>query len=581
MSSSQLVLAYSFCQPQPRDQLEIRARHASSHLSGLFRAELRMVAAGDGRSGLIAWTPTDTAVGWKAVVTDDSRATVWLHVPSAAGLRESWATEDGLADQLLGGGLRAGDLAAPFGLLRWSAGQLDIANDVLGLVRLFQMEFDNARIWTTRPGLAHVFMGVEPTTNDLAWTGMASVGWALNGMTQLGHGRQLPPASRITVTADGTRTSIGDGFAQWFTDARRTVVTPDDNVRDMRALLHTSRFWRDEPVADLSGGKDSRAVAAVGLTSGAVRHVRTVATDHGEVDTAQRLVALVGGSVRHTIIRPAGSRTVPATAFLERLLARHRAWEGRYLATSAFNAPLFTGFRTEQSARLNGLGGEFVAGAFFASGHWSERLSGAGPQKALDRLAATAGGGLGVSDDAVAATIAGLQWLVPFASDIEAPSALAVLDLCYMLERMPYWSNTYATGSTLAPLLAASLLTVGAQHVGAAAPDGQVHLSIIRAAIPSWAEVPFYKPTRAGRAVPFIWETTEWAAVKSYLGKRLDRSMHHDPDAVRDALRAGDDLTGGKKQEFLFHRLLWELTFLEYVEELRRDAAGTARELTR
>ena len=69
--------------------------------------------------------------------------------------------------------------------------------------------------------------------------------------------------------------------------------------------------------------------------------------------------------------------------------------------------------------------------------------------------------------------------------------------------------------------------------------------------------------------------------MKSYLGKRLDRSMHHDPDAVRDALRAGDDRTGGKKQEFLFHRLLWELTFLEYVAELRRDAAGTARELTR
>ena len=205
MSSSQLVLAYSFRQPQPRDQLDVRARHASNHLSGLFQAGLRMASAGDGRSGLIAWMPTDTAVGWNAVVADGSRATVWLHVPSAAGLRESWATEDGLADQVLGGGLGAGDLAAPFGLLRWSAGQLDIANDVLGLVRLFQMEFDNARVWTTRPGLAHVFMGVEPTTNDLAWTGMASVGWALNGMTQLGHGRQLPPASRITVRAEGTR----------------------------------------------------------------------------------------------------------------------------------------------------------------------------------------------------------------------------------------------------------------------------------------------------------------------------------------------------------------------------------------
>lgn len=572
MSSSQPVLAYRFHDPQRQELLDLRLRHAGRHLADLFRTELAMTAVGDGRSGLVAWTPADRAMSWRAVVAGEGGATVWIHVPSAAGGDEE---EVGLADRLLAGSLTASDLAAPFGLLRWSAGRLDILNDALGLVRLFHLPFADGEVWTTRPGLAHVFMGVPPAPNEAAWSGMSTVGWAPGGATQLGVGRHLSPASHVTATAAGTTTV--DGFTPWFTAARCTPISVEDVVRDMRTVMRTARRWPAEPVADLSGGMDSRTVAAVGLTSGAVRQFHTVATDHGEVATAQRLVELAGPGVGHTISRPAESRAAPAVDFRERLAAQHRAWEGRYLATSGFNASAFAGFRTARSARFNGLGGEFLGGGNFADGAWRGRLGDAGPERALDRLAALARGGVGSSRHAAESTMATLERVIPRAERLGLDNALGVLDLCYMVERMPYWSNTYATGDTLTPLFAARLLSVGVRNAGAPVPAGQIHRDIIRTALPAWADVPFYSPERRNRAVPHLWETAEWPAVKAFIGGR--ESPNFAPDAVAGVVADADDGVGGKAQEFLLHRLLWELTFRDWVGEVRGAALAVSQGL--
>lgn len=576
MASSQLLLAYAFHEPEQEDRIAVRLRHADRHLGELFRPALTRTAKGDGRSGLMTWTPVDSSMGWESVASGQDRLTAWLHLPSVAGPAERQSADE-IADRLLNGRLALRDLAAPFGLVRWTPGRLDIVNDALGLVRLFQFEFAEATVWSTRPGLAHVFMGIAPAKNEFAWSGMASVGWSLDAATQLGEGRQVPPAHRITVLDSGMTTE--DHFAQWFTQARHIEVGLEDNVRDMRSVLLTSRLWRDSPTADLSGGMDSRTVAAVGITCGAVDKVRTLATDHGEVQTAQRLVELAGSAVHHTIVRPAEGRTAPNMPFGERLAAQHRAWEGRYLATSAFNAAVFSGFRTSHAARFNGLGGEFAAGGQLARASSHELLMSSPPGVALDRLAAMVRGGLGITPSALESTVTGLERMVPAAGRLGLGSALGVLDLTYMIERMPYWSNVYASAATLTPLFAASLLAVGVQHAGAPAPPGELQHGIIRTAFPDWAEVPFYSPTRTTRAVPFVWQTAEWSAVKDYLDDRVGSTSNFDPDLVAEAARAADEGRAGKREEFLFHRLLWELTFSDYVVEVGRQARAVAREL--
>lgn len=577
MASSQLLLAYAFHETQTPARLAVRVRHAERHLAALFRPALAQTGVGDGRSGLLTWTPADSSTGWEPVVASEDRLTAWLHVPSLAGSGESWATADGIADRLLDGRIALADLAAPFGLVRWDAGRLDVVNDALGLVRLFQFEFPGGTVWTTRPGLAHVFMGLPPTMNDDAWRGMASVGWALDGATHLGEGRQVPPAHHVTVLATGRTTR--DRFVDWFRMARTSQTGLAGNVRDMQAVMLTSRLWRDAPTADLSGGMDSRTVAAVGITSGAVRELRTVATDHGEVETAQRLVELADGAVNHTIISPADGRAAPDVPFTDRLAAQHHAWEGRYLASSAFNATVFNGFRTAHAARFNGLGGEFAAGGNFARESSHELLMGSPPGVALDRLAGMVRAGLGITRSSLDATVAGFERMVPRAAELGLGTALGVLDLTYMTERMPYWSNVYATAATLTPLFAASLLAVGVQHAGAPAPPGELQRGIIRTALPVWSEVPFYKPTRKTRAVPFLWETAEWPAVKAYCSDRVSASTNFDPDIVMEAVHAAEEGLAGKPQEFLFHRLLWELTFADHVANVGRQAHAVAREL--
>ena len=578
MSSSLGMIAYILTNAESARATDVRVKHARQHLQAVHAAPLSETRVGDRRSGIISWD-TQPNVQWNSMSTRAGAGTCWLHIPSVAGGPDSEIDPWDLATETLNGSMELADLGSPYAVTRWEGGTIRIANDVLGLARLFQYRFDGGVVWTTRQGLAHIFAGVAPERNPTAWAGMATMGWAPGGETQLGYGTQVPGGSRIQATYNSERVDIethGE-FPGWLSRVRdESAPTTHQNVNDAELLMMTAKRWPGASVADLSGGKDSRVVAALGIRSQSISGVRTLNTDPGEVETARRLIALADNPVPHHIVE-VNSKSAPQDPFEVRLASKHRAFEGRYLAHSALSST-FNGFHSASQPRFSGLGGEVIEGGNFATGSWKEKLIGGRIGVAHDRLAKLAGS-IGTSANASEMSMATAERFVDAATDMGASTAGEVMDLFYCRDRMPFWSVTFATPNFLCPLFAPSLLRLAMHSLGAPLEKSALHTNLIREALPAWTHVPFYKPEFATRTVAPLWERAEWGQIKQYVERNIDASDAYDPQGLRDILSAVEAGQAGKSHEVAIVRFLWDRTFTPYVDEISFASRRVREEL--
>lgn len=570
MSSSVTAIAYVLRTPQSADQLRIRVEAVERHLSGLYECPLVRHWVGDERSGLVYWRTTEEYVDWEFFARRGEEALMWVGVPGLAGGPETGVDAFRLGRQVLDGELSPEELGCPFAVLGWKNGIVRVANDVYGLARVFHFALRGGDVWATRPGVAHIFLAEHARKNEAAWSSMAALGWALRGETQLGQGRQVPPSTRLKAWygAPGhVHSESLQDFGEWFEDARsRDLPDPRGMAEGMGRYIDVARRWPLPAAADLSGGKDSRAIAAVGIVSGAISQLRTIDTDPEEARVARELVSRVQAPVHHRI-EGKKSTSRPVEVLTANLLTQHRAWEGRFLAPTAFNAGEFTSFRPARAARFNGLGGEVSNGGNLLDS-WAERLKGREAAAGLDRMRAMAGTSGGASLQAREQTEALLGEWAEAARDLGLTSAYQILDMIYAWDRMPNWSNPYSTPHTLTPYYSAPLIPLGVQRAGDPVPDGESQIALISASMPQWLNIPFYKGVREARKTPFIWELENWDKVRELARSRAAECSSFDLDAVPSVLRRISDGTAGKRDEVLVHRLLWEVTFDEYLLEL-------------
>lgn len=581
MSSSLAAMAYMFRSSQSAEQLRIRAEAVEHHLSGLYNCPLTRHWVGDERSGLLYWKATEIDVDWEFFARRGEEALLWTGVPGLAGGPESGVDAFRLGRQVLEGSVPAESLGSPFSVLSWTNGAVSVANDVYGLARVFHYSFRGGEIWTTRPGAAHVFMAERAQKNETAWSSMAALGWALRGETQLGRGRQVPPATRIRSWADSSGQVHSEDlqdFSEWFTGARaRELPSPAEMAEGMGRYIDGARRWPQPVAADLSGGKDSRAIAAVGISSGAITQVRTIDTDPEEARVAHELISRVKTPVHHRV--EGKKRTSrPVEVLTANLLSQHRAWEGRYLAGTAFNSGGFTNFGKVKAARFNGLGGEVSNGGNLLDS-WADRLKGREAGAGLDRMRAMIRGTGSASVSARDQTEALLKEWGEAAADLGLNSAYQILDLIYAWDRMPNWSAPYSTPHTLTPYYSAPLIQVGVQRVGDPVPDGASQTALISASMPQWLDIPYYKGTRSARATPYLWELENWGQIRDLAQTCVADCRTFHPDAVSIVLRHIEDGSAGKRDEVLLYRLLWEVTFDQYIIELNEEIDRVFRTL--
>src|SRR5699024_8357530 len=120
--------------------------------------------------------------------------------------------------------------------------------------------------------------------------------------------------------------------------------------------------------------------------------VRTVRTDHGEVETAERLVEVYPDTITHLVTEVAQSKSdVPEFDMEEHVARTIRGNEGATVASTALRGPAFAGYGPLTRARFNGHGGEALHGGEYCNGAWKDKLVGQGLSGALDRLSAMVG----------------------------------------------------------------------------------------------------------------------------------------------------------------------------------------------
>ena len=144
-----------------------------------------------------------------------------------------------------------------------------------------------------------------------------------------------------------------------------------------------------------------------------------------------------------------------------------------------------------------------------------------------------------------------------------------------MYDRMPYWVNTFQVDNVLCPLMSPDALRLGASGFGAPDGDFRLHSDVIAEIMPVWADVPFYTPTGVTRrALPMLWQTEEWDEIRAVAERHADYEDRWNPDRVTDVLKAVDHGEGGKEQEVSIARLLWDVAFERYLDDL----AGQVRQ---
>lgn len=544
MSSSRVLLAYAFDQEHPpsADEFAIRLEGAHDHMTRLASTELDLVRIGDRRSGLVVWLHPNRHLTWPTVVSRGAEGAAWLHVPAAAGGRDSGVDALTLARDVTRGSVDRAELGAPCAAFHWDAEGLRIVNDRLGMVRLYEFDVTGlGHLWSSRPGLAHVFGGMSPEVPESAWSDMATFGWSADGRSLLGDGQQMRPSVTCVVDASG-RVSRSTELPDWIHASVEGGV-PDDPAaaEGMIRAARTASWWDGRPVADLSGGKDSRGTAAAAIRAGVVDTVRTVNTDPGEVTTAQEFMRHGGEGIEHRVDQVSPSAS-PEDGALERYSSLHRAWEGAYNATSAYRAKGLAGFKPERAARINGLGGEAIQGRTVIGASVREKLIGKRPEAGRDQLLKLAGmRARAVSDSAMDGSRAVEESFFAEAVELGHDDAFMVLDHVYHSSKMPFWSHPQATGSTLLPLYSLQLLPRTMYSMKHVAPYGEVHQRLLRSLIPEWAEIPFYKGTSQTRTAPKMSENPDWTEISETIRDGVAGLGTFDSEVVRAMIDEAED----------------------------------------
>lgn len=581
MSSNQFVLAFHCVDQMDPSEFDVRIENASKYVRDLHRDQkVDCSAVTGGHVGIVSWTHMNDSVRWPQLAShggDD--AALWLNFPEHDAVADQRDPLE-LAYEVSSAGADVSAYGAPFACILFRSEKLTVVNDALGLARLYQFNFGRLTVWSTRPGLAHIFAGIVLEKNETAWAGMATLGWNLGGETHIGVGAQLPGGCRITASPeDGVQTQ--SHYAEWTQSARSNPASWNEASAGIARAMSSATYFEQDPIADLSGGKDSRVLAAAALRSGVTTHLRTLRTDHGEVETAEALVALYAGEVKHEVRElSASSSQRPDFRLFERLGLAHKGNEGALLPATAVSGAPFRGFVPPLVARFNGHGGESLQGGALYGGRWKSILEGKGSAKALDRLNGMVDSPLGTSDVGRGLAMAAVQARVKLGEEMGIVSAHGQLNYFYNSERMPFWASSFSNRATLTPYYSSGLLRHVARTYWGDTEFSGFHKKILTSLIPEWSSVPFYKPLGSARgATAAFWKYEDWVSLRTFVRDRIDAVSNFDPDRMMRLLQAIEEGEESKTHEVALARFLWEATADSVVDDLNERAGLCAREL--
>jgi hypothetical protein len=390
------------------------------------------------------------------------------------------------------------ELAPPFALI-WTGIHDDavhVQNDGLGHACLYEYRDDGLWALTNRPfALAALGVPLEPDPGD--WAVRAALGWFPGASTGFRRVRYLSPGTQLRISDGGVDEVRHDVLHDWLDSGRLTREESLELARtSVLEFTETVRPLLDRPKASLSGGWDSRAIAAV-LTACGVPFRAEVRGphDHADVISASRLSDTAGFTlqVRHKAGIPPADPQVARARIVDALLWQAGGRSAHQHKTFQKDGP----FKDGGSVGLSGQHGEI------GRSHYVRRMT---PSTAHDD-----GGLLGVL------TLRVLPFLrEPIREQVldRIRDAIAAADrygltglwrwnFFYLFERTRRWSSAVAAGKpglAVAPFLNAGYIRASYAYPHPDMTANPFHRHIIETLQPAWANVPFADDIQAGAA---------------------------------------------------------------------------------
>ena len=578
------LLAYSFRAAGPEQRVRDGVRRIEQWYGPLWGIEPRTDCSTGAARGLVAWNDPDDPCRWPGWVVGDGRVVATLHAPLG---HEQLLGPGELGDAPLRLAARLRDrpddvraLTPPFVLATYEPAEeaLVLQTDRFGLGRLFELRTTHVAVWSNRPVAALLFAGVRAEADRLAWQRMAACDWPMGSATPYRGVRAVGASTRIEVGSDGERRRTGDVLDQVARGGREPLGEASLGVT-AAALTEAARsvaaLWPGVPTLSLSGGRDSRLVAAAFVAAGVEVSFTTYAGATGEARTAEDLLARLPGPVEHRVpAAPTQTSAPPGTGALTRARQWHDMTEGLRPALY-LRGPAPRRLPTHRRALVCGVGGELGhapgypddvedverlpqtrrLGAFTSSLHAKVTLP-SGPSRA--------------AKDAVTRQISAV---LAHAAARGVTDAKA-LDWFYADERLRRWGMTGESTGRVMPLLVPAFVAACSGLTTAQSRDSALHTALIERLVPAWAGVPYFTARLSDRAQPahrLLRHDPEADLVAGLVEHPGDWSDGFDTTQVRTIWARARRGRAAARDELLLQRVVWRAAFSDHLAAVNGD----------
>lgn len=480
-------------------------------------------------------------------------------------------------------------LTAPFVLARLdeTAGSLDLWTDGLGVGRLYELRTVRGTFWSNRPLAALLFAGVRAVVDPLGWRRMAACDWAMGELTPYRDVHAVGAGTWIRVDRSGRRQQSLDVLSR-LVAARRDPLAPDtlDDVAGglMGAARSVAQLWPGVPLLSLSGGRDSRLVAAAFVAAGLDVRLKTNGAVVGEAETARELVRRLGHTVEHEVGEPAAHRPGrPADGALLRARQWHDMTEGMRPAVYLPRAAPRVLIR-QRGLSVGGVGGEFGhAPGYPDDVERLERLEPSRRQRAfVDALRSKIVLPRGIARQAEDDVEAQIDKVLSHAAARSASDAKA-LDWFYADERLRRWGMAGESHGVVLPLLAPEFVSAAFGLSTAGSRASALHHALIERLVPAWASVPFFSATLKQRGAvhrPPLWHESDADLLTRVVDEEEeDWGDGFDVAQVQKVWRAALDGRSAARDELLMQRVVWRAAFTDHLSSVNAEAGPRRRPL--
>ncbi|WP_433387014.1 hypothetical protein [Micromonospora sp. KLBMP9576] len=456
------------------------------------------------------------AYRWPTVGTAGPVTAVSLGLPVGVDVTGGPA---GLAARLLAGDEVHREVVPPFGLLALdAAGSFALQQDWVGMCRIFTGGAGGLTAFCTRPGLLAAFLHGEPRPDLDGWMSYTLCGHFGGESSPLQGARLLRPGERVTgrrrdgggwaltsTTKYSTDDVVREGLAAQERPLTELLERAASAITTTAASIHG--LYDEDITLGLSGGKDSRLIAASLIAAGRTPRFLTNEDTRAEGEVARELVRILrdkrGLRPEHTLRLAGAQANVLEFGLHERTrrlqLRTDYQFPSSYLVRPAGPARLAD---HATPATFTGAAGEL------ANEYWypptDDESEPSARETALTRLLNAVPAGVAEAD-VIAAERERIGGLLDHGTRLGLHD-LRLVDYIYLVERVRRWyTSAYAIGM-VTPFLAPGFVTATFALTPQQKRERLLHTGLIARLVPEWADIPFVSVSTGPSTATRVWE---------------------------------------------------------------------------